>query len=170
MRILAVIGALASIVVIAAGGFFFGGFYSVAATDEDPGIVNAALIQVRVASIGRHAVEPPPAQWDDPAMVRAGAHAFATRGCVNCHGAPGMLWAKFSEGLNPGPPDLKNVVGGIPPRALFWVIRNGIRMTGMPSFNKAGVPDPEIWQMVAFLKKLPTVSDADFKTWSMSGP
>jgi hypothetical protein len=43
-------------------------------------------------------------------------------------------------------------------------------MTGMPSFAGAGVPDPEIWSMVAFLKKLPTVSDADFKAWSASSP
>jgi hypothetical protein len=40
----------------------------------------------------------------------------------------------------------------------------------MPSFATAGVPDPEIWSMVAFLKKLPTVSDADFKAWSASAP
>jgi hypothetical protein len=39
-------------------------------------------------------------------------------------------------------------------------------MTGMPSFAGAGVPDQEIWSIVAFLKKLPTVSEADFKAWS----
>jgi hypothetical protein len=42
-------------------------------------------------------------------------------------------------------------------------------MTGMPSFSAAGVADPEIWSIVAFLKKLPTVSDADFKAWSTAG-
>jgi hypothetical protein len=43
-------------------------------------------------------------------------------------------------------------------------------MTGMPSFGTVGVPDPEIWSIVAFLKKLPTVTDADFKTWSTATP
>ena len=43
-------------------------------------------------------------------------------------------------------------------------------MTGMPSFGTIGVPDQEIWSMVAFLKQLPTVSEADYKTWSTSGP
>ena len=61
-------------------------------------------------------------------------------------------------------------MGGLQPREIFWVVKNGIRMTGMPSFAGAGVPDPEIWSMVAFLKKLPTVSDADFKAWSASSP
>jgi hypothetical protein len=36
----------------------------------------------------------------------------------------------------------------------------------MPSFGKAGVPDPEVWQIVAFLKKLPGVSEADYKSWT----
>ena len=46
------------------------------------------------------------------------------------------------------------------------MVKNGIKMTGMPSFGAVGVPDQEIWSIVAFLKKLPNVSDTDFKTWS----
>ena len=56
MRILAVVGALAIIAGVSAAVFFFGGFYSVAGTVEDPAIVRWALIQVRTASIDRHAV------------------------------------------------------------------------------------------------------------------
>lgn len=170
MRILALIGALGLIVAIIAAVFFFGGYYNIAATEQDNGAVAWALIQVRQTSIDRHATDTPPGTLNDPATIQAGAKAFAARGCVNCHGGPGAQWAKFSEGLNPGPPDLKDVVGGLQPREIFWVVKNGIRMTGMPSFAGAGVPDPEIWSMVAFLKKLPTVSDADFKAWSASGP
>ena len=51
-------------------------------------------------------------------------------------------------------------------RELFWVIKNGINMTGMPSFGPIGVPDQEIWSIAAFLKKLPIVSDQDYKTWT----
>lgn len=170
MQILALIGALGIIVAIIAAVFFFGGYYNIAATEQDNGAVAWALIQVRQASIDRHATDTPPKSLDDPATIQAGAKAFSARGCVNCHGGPGAQWAKFSEGLNPGPPDLKDVVGGLQPREIFWVVKNGIRMTGMPSFAGAGVPDPEIWSMVAFLKKLPTVSDADFKAWSAASP
>jgi len=108
----------------------------------------------------------PSISLDDPAVVQAGARAFSARGCVNCHGGPGANWAKFSEGLHPSPPDLKEVVNGLEPRHLFWVIKNGINMTGMPSFGPTGVPDGEIWTIVAFLKKLPSVSDQDFKAWT----
>jgi hypothetical protein len=56
------------------------------------------------------------------------------------------------------------------PRELFWVVKNGIKMTGMPSFGAAGVPDKEIWSIVAFLKKLPSVSEADYKAWTGPAP
>lgn len=169
MRILALIGALGIIAAVAAAVFLLGGYYNIAATQQDPGIVAWVLVHVREASISRHATDTPPGSLDDPATIKAGAKAFATRGCVNCHGGPGAMWAKFSEGLNPGPPDLKDVVGGLAPAELFWVIKNGIRMTGMPSFGAVGVPDQEIWSIVAFLKKLPTVSDTDFKAWTAAG-
>ena len=165
MRFLAFIGFFAIVVGIGAAVFFLGGFFSVAATAEDPGIVNWGLIQVRQASIARHTKEVPLVALDD-AAVRAGARAFAERGCVHCHGAPGVEWSKFSEGLRPDPPDLKEIVAAREPRELFWVIKNGIKMTGMPGFGLVNVPDREIWNIVAFLKKLPSVTPADFKTWS----
>ncbi len=166
MKFLAIIGVIAIVVAVAAAVFFFGGFYSVAGTEKEPGIVASALIHVRQASIDRHAVDMPSISLDDPAVVQAGARAFSARGCVNCHGGPGANWAKFSEGLHPSPPDLKEVVNGLEPRQLFWVIKNGINMTGMPSFGPTGVPDGEIWTIVAFLKKLPSVSDQDFRAWT----
>ncbi|HET9716035.1 MAG TPA: cytochrome c [Pseudolabrys sp.] len=166
MRVLAVIGALAIVVVIAAAVFFFGGFYSVAATAEDPTLVQWTLVRVRIASINRHATDDPPASINDQNAVQAGAKAFSSHGCANCHGAPGVTWEKFSEGMNPAPPDLKEVVEHRSPSQLFWVVKNGINMTGMPSFELAGAKDEEIWAIVAFLKKLPGVSDADYKAWT----
>jgi len=164
--LLAFIGLLAFVCVIAAAVFFFGGFYNMAATSEDPAFVNWALVHVRQASIMRHATDTPPMSLDDAAVVQAGARAFSERGCINCHGAPGVEWAKFSEGLRPDPPDLKELVDQRKPQELFWVIKNGIHMTGMPSFGLIEVPDREIWTIVAFLKKLPSVSEEDFKAWS----
>ena len=166
MRLLAFIGFLGIVAAIGAAVYFFGGYYSVAATAWEPPIVKWALIQVRKASIARYAGGTPASVSFDAATVTAGARAYAARGCVNCHGAPGADWAKFSEGLRPDPPDLKDVVKERQPAHLFWVVRNGINMTGMPSFALAGVPDPEIWQIVAFLKKLPEISDVDYKSWT----
>jgi mono/diheme cytochrome c family protein len=166
MRILAGIGALAIIAAIAAAVFFFGGFYSVAANEPDPGVVHWVLEHVREASIERHANESSSVNLDDTDILRSGARAFATRGCTNCHGAPGVNWQKFSEGLQPDPPDLKDIVKEREPSELFWVVKHGIKMTAMPSFGAIGVEDKEIWSIIAFIKKLPNVSEADFKAWT----
>jgi mono/diheme cytochrome c family protein len=64
------------------------------------------------------------------------------------------------------------VVNKLQPQELFWIIKNGIKMTGMPSFDAQDppMPDQEIWTVVAFLKKLENVSDEDFKAWSTAPP
>jgi hypothetical protein len=167
LNFLALIGVLAIFAGIGAATFFFGGLFNVAANDPDPDIVNWSLIQIRKASIERHAVDRPPAgSLDDPAMAQAGGRAYAANGCTYCHGEPGMEPATFSEGLNPAP-DLEAVVKDRPPAELFWVIKNGIKMTAMPSFgaDKPPVRDKDIWAIVAFLKKLSSVSDKNFKAW-----
>jgi hypothetical protein len=167
MKLLGLIGLLAILGGIGVAAFFFGGYFSVAANHPDPDIVDWALVQVREASIARHAADQPPESLDDPALVWAGARAYSQRGCTNCHGGPGVEPAHFSDGLNP-PPNLKKVVNELQPRELFWVIKNGIKMTGMPSFgaSRPPVPDQEIWTMVAFLKRLLSVSEEDFKAWT----
>ncbi len=168
MRILAAIGALAIVFGILAGIYFLAGFYNVAAAVDDPAAVKWALIQTRAASIARHEDEniKPPFALDDQTIIQQGAREFANAGCVNCHGGPGVKWSKFSEGLNPDPPDLKDVANERSAAGIFWVIKNGIRMTGMPSFGKAGLSDDQLWHIAAFVKAIPKVSDADYKSWS----
>jgi mono/diheme cytochrome c family protein len=166
MRLLAAIGALAIIVAIALPIYFFGGFYNVAATDQHFNIVTTALDRVRMASINHHATDTPKVSLDDPAVIQAGAKAFSERGCVSCHGAPGATWATFSEALYPSPPDLSEVGQHRTPAQIFWVVKNGLKFTGMPGFAAVDMKDDEIWKVVAFVKKLPSVSEADYKAWT----
>jgi mono/diheme cytochrome c family protein len=169
MRTLAVIGALAIIVAIGAAVFFFGGYYSVAESEDNPAIVDWALASIRGASVAGHATETPPTSLDDSATVKAGARTYATIGCVNCHGGPpNANWAKWSEGLKPVPADLKVMAKERTASQLFWAIKNGIKFTGMPSFGLAGASDQDLWSIVAFIKKLPSVSDDEYKAWTTS--
>ena len=169
MRFLAVIGAVAIIAAFGAAIYFFGGFYNVAENVDNPAIVDWALSNVRAASVAGHATETPSTNLDDPGTVKAGARAYATIGCVNCHGGPpNANWAKWSEGLKPVPADLKAMAKDRTASQLFWAIKNGIKFTGMPSFGLAGVSDQDIWSIVAFIKALPNMSDADYKAWTAS--
>jgi mono/diheme cytochrome c family protein len=167
MRFLALIGALAIIVAIAGGIYFFGGFYNVGQTADNPAIVDWALASVRGASVAARGTEAQPANLDDPEIIKAGARLYATVGCVNCHGGPpDANWAKWSEGLKPIPADLKVMAKERTPSQLFWAIKNGIKFTGMPSFGLAAVPDQDIWSIVAFVRKSPSVPDDEYKAWT----
>jgi mono/diheme cytochrome c family protein len=170
MRILAAIGAVAIVLGILAGTYFLGGFYNVAAAVDEPALVTWALTRVRLASVARHEIENAKAPFalDDPTVIREGARNFANAGCVHCHGGPGAKWSKFSEGLNPGPPDLKDIANERSTAEIFWVVKNGIRMTGMPSFGKVGLADDQLWRLAAFVKAIPKVSEADYRTWTTS--
>jgi mono/diheme cytochrome c family protein len=165
LKFLALIGLLAILGAIGAAFFFFGGFFSVAGTVEEPKIVQWALVKVRQASIARNAKDRPPADLNNAELVKQGARAFATRGCVTCHGAPGVEWQKFADGLNPGAADLHEIADQREPREIFFVIKNGIKMTGMPGFAASDVPDAEIWSIVAFIKR-GEVSEDDYKAWT----
>jgi mono/diheme cytochrome c family protein len=167
MRFLALIGALAIIAAVAAAIYFFGGFYNVGETADNPAIVDWALASVRGASVVAHGTETAPANLDDPETVKAGARVYSTIGCVNCHGGPpDANWAKWSEGLKPIPADLKVMAKERTASQLFWAIKNGIKFTGMPSFGLAGVSNQDVWSIVAFIKKLPSVSDDEYKAWT----
>jgi len=165
--LLALIGFLAIVAAIAAGVYFWGGFYNVAANAVGHPFVEHTLQSIREASITRRADAKPPGSLDEPDTIKVGAQAFAKRGCVVCHGGIGIQRDVFARGgMNPGPPGLKTL-SGQEPAEIFWVIRNGIRMTGMPSFGKVGVKDEDIWPIVAFIKKSQSISPEDYKAWTM---
>ena len=166
MRLLAVIGALAIAAIVAGGVFFFGGFYDVSAVNGGDQAVEWAVRNVREASVHRQAKAPPqPAWFGKPETVKAGAQEFAEEGCANCHGAPGVKPEKFARGMDPDPPDLGRVGRKADPAAIFWVVKHGIRMTGMPGFGDH-VKDEDIWKLTAFVKQMSGTSPATFKQWT----
>jgi mono/diheme cytochrome c family protein len=155
---------------IAAGGvYFFGGYYDVAAVGPGNPAVEWAVKKVRQASVRMHAKDfPAPSWFNDPKTVQAGAHEFTEEGCVRCHGAPGRKPDKFTQGMNPSPPDLGRASAPDPPSKVFWIVKHGIRMTAMPEFGShAG--DDEIWRAVAFVKHLRQVTPAEYQAWSDGG-
>ena len=91
---LAFIGLLAIIAVIAAAVFFFGGFYSVAGTEEDPGIVNWTLAQIRQASVARHGKDTPPVSpRTNVSGLRSPARSmFQSKTSGRKYIAPRLLW------------------------------------------------------------------------------
>lgn len=81
--------------------------------------------------------------------------------CVVCHGAPGVDVSEIGQGLNPPAPELTLPrVQRRPDGELFWIVSNGIRMTGMPAFKPTHKPD-EIWKTVVFIRHLEEITRAE---------
>jgi mono/diheme cytochrome c family protein len=81
--------------------------------------------------------------------------------CAGCHGAPGHQRFLGAAYMNPAPPDLTKGPSDLSPAEMFWVIKHGIRMTGMPAWGPTH-PNARLWELVAFLRRLPMLSPADY--------
>jgi mono/diheme cytochrome c family protein len=97
-----------------------------------------------------------------PGLLKEGLEHYKEN-CVVCHGAPGVDAGEIGQGLNPPAPELTLPrVQKRPDGELFWIVSNGIRMTGMPAFKPTHKPE-EIWKIVAFLRHLEEVTPDEQK-------
>jgi mono/diheme cytochrome c family protein len=121
---------------------------------------------VRVRSVRARATGiTPPSDMASDANVLAGTEHFAAH-CASCHGAPGVPRGDIAAGLYPKPANLRDSAQRYTPGELFWIIKNGIKMSGMPSWNDHS--DDELWATVAFIEKLPAMSDDDYRQLVMA--
>jgi mono/diheme cytochrome c family protein len=146
----------------------YSGAYNVAAVVPDPAIVRWLLSTNMQRSVVRHAQSvSAPAQLTEE-QARKGI-AIYKETCVYCHGAPGQDPGDIGKGLNPEPPYLPDTVARWSSAQLFWIIKNGIRMTGMASYG-AVHNDDEIWSLVAFVQRLPNMTPEQFKQMEAAAP
>jgi len=80
--------------------------------------------------------------------------------CTGCHLTPGADETELSKGLYPKPPNLTKDL--VDPAHAFWVIKHGIKASGMPAWGKS-MNDEYIWNMAAFLQELPTLNAEQYK-------
>lgn len=148
---LIVIGALVAGAALA----IVGGVYNVAADDEHSGLVYHVLETARERSIARRLSDVSVPNLNDPKRIRRGAGNYDSM-CTRCHLSPGAAATELSRGLYPRPPNLTKSADENPARA-FWIIKHGIKSTGMPAWGKS-MDDDYIWDLVALLSQLPTMS------------
>jgi cytochrome c553 len=102
-----------------------------------------------------------PPKLDDLERIRLGAGHFHS-GCALCHGAPGESRNPIFNRMLPPPPSLSRVAADWSDKELFWIVKNGIKYTGMPAWV-AQKRDDEVWAVVAFLRFLPTLTNAEYQ-------
>ena len=152
-------GTLAALA-LGAAAFVVSGIYDIGADDHHTKPVLATIELLRERSIAARSggIEVP--NLEDPLKIVAGADRYASL-CVDCHLAPGVTKSALRPGLYPHPPNLAQRVAPETRRA-FWIVKHGIKMSAMPAWDKS-LSDDEIWEVVAFVKKLPEMSEETYQ-------
>jgi mono/diheme cytochrome c family protein len=136
------------------------GAYNVAADEPHWRVTEWMIETLRVRSVAARSSAIAVPDLDDDAMIRAGAGNYDAM-CAGCHLEPGVASTEQSRGLYPAPPDftehrLED------PAAAFWTVKHGIKLTGMPAWGRS-MDDEHIWGMVAFLRRLPSLSEQQYR-------
>ena len=103
----------------------------------------------------------------DPNRISRGAGQYADM-CSGCHLAPGMKRTEMSEGLYPRVPELRRKTT-LTPEEQFWVVKHGMKKTGMPAWGVTH-DDDLLWDVVAFVRKLPELTPEQYKTLVKNAP
>lgn len=159
LRTLLVAAVLALALGVAGAGLVvWMGVYDISATQQHTAPVYKLLqVAMRRAVVAHGDTVPQPVpDLATPARVREGASHYRAH-CVQCHGAPGIAPDPFAFGLRPAPANLLPVGREWEPAEIFWVVKHGIKMTGMPAWDYR-LADDQIWSVVAFVRAMPRMT------------
>ncbi|ACV26710.1 MULTISPECIES: c-type cytochrome [Kangiella] len=161
------------VAVVGGIGFLYSGFYQVGADNQHNGFTYWALETLRERSISRASsnIKVPP-DLDNPNRLLVGGADYNDM-CSGCHLKPGKVESDLALGLYPAPPNLTDTVQQIvasdeQARRRFWIIKHGIKASGMPAWG-VGHDDERIWNMVAFLQRLPDLSPEQYQILTARG-
>lgn len=157
----ALAGALITLLILGAIGaaIILGGLYPVAASSHHSPPVRWAITEAREHGVQRSAAGLTAPNFT-PADIHEGGSHFKGM-CQECHGGPGAEPEEFAGGMNPHPPNLARAAGDLSVEQVFWIAKNGLRMTGMPAFGKTD-EDEELWKVAAFVKQLPKFPASEY--------
>jgi len=152
-----------TLVATSASAIVFGGMINVAATDPHWATTEWVLhttMQNAVRSSARGITPPEGVDLRDPALAeRAFGHYSVA--CTTCHGAPGVAPSPWMI-TNPPSPLLVETAERWSDGELYWIVKHGIKMTGMPALGPTHA-DEDLWAIAAFVRQLPTMKPEEYQ-------
>jgi cytochrome c553 len=150
-----VLRAAALLVVLAAGGFLVAasGIIPVKASSGHWGITAWLLHFSMERSVSTQTLWVSEPSLDEPWLAMKGAGHYET-GCRPCHGAPDLRSPRIAMAMTPHPPYLPPLIAEWEPEELFYIVKHGVKFTGMPAWPSQE-RDDEVRAMVAFLLRMP---------------
>ena len=141
--------------------YIYSGSYNISAMVPHNGLTLWIINTVTDNSIEHHAKDIKAPNLMDSSLIQTGFNHYRMM-CVGCHGAPGRDQGRMAKGYYPKPPLLVEAVKDWKAPELFWIVKNGIKMTAMPAYGRTH-SDEEIWAITAFLQKLPGMTKEQFQ-------
>ena len=138
----------------------------------EPGVIETVIARtMRGLAIprGERDLKNPVANSD--AVFAAGLAHWADH-CAACHGNDGSGDTEIGIGMYPKPPDMRRApTQDLSDGSLFYIIENGIRLTGMPAWGDGTAGSAEgSWHLVHFIRRLPTLTPEDLATMGELNP
>ncbi len=157
LGLLAILAAIALAVV-------YTGAYNVAATEEHMSVTRWAFDTTMHQSIKHRAEDVKSSEGVTPVLLAKGASAYKSM-CQHCHAGPGVEREKWADGMRPRPPHLVEAAAEWTPGEVIWIVKHGIKMSGMPAFGSTH-DEAEIRAIAAFVKELPAMTPERYASFA----
>jgi len=145
---------------LGAAGVVLGGLYDVAASTQHTQAVYSLMETAFERSVRRRARSIQAPALGAPDQLVRGATCYRDH-CLACHGAPGVAPGPAALAMQPLPGPLVDAAALWRPRDLYWITRNGIRMTGMPAWEYR-LSEADLWAVTAFVARLSQLAPAEW--------
>ncbi len=139
----------------------YGGWYNIGATAQHFPFVYTVLEEGMANSVRHHARDVQVPRLGGEQQLRLGAAVYRDK-CLQCHGGPGVAQSTIGMSMQPIPGPLVDATQHWEARELYWITKNGIKMSGMPAWEYH-LGEDEIWAVVAFVRAMPAMSAQDFR-------
>lgn len=111
-------------------------------------------------SVATHSLGVEPPVLTEPRLIMKGAGHYES-GCRPCHGSPHRRPPKIVQSMTPPPPYLPPRIATWKPKELFYIVKHGVKFTGMPAWPTQQ-RDDEVWAVVAFLLAFPKLDSEQY--------
>jgi mono/diheme cytochrome c family protein len=153
------LGFATAILVVFVAGALVAATFNVAASESETALEKDILHSIMRNSVQMRAASAQPSAYTED-QTRKGFQEYNEM-CIICHAAPGKERSFISKGMRPQPPLLADAAKQWTDAQLFWIVKNGVKMTGMPAFGLTH-SDDTIWDIVGFVRGLPQMTPDRF--------
>ena len=165
-------GAITAILLIALGSYGYAKWFAhgFSARTTPPAIessIAASMLRAAIPAGARDRQNPIAASEE----VFAEARAHWADHCASCHANDGSGQIPLGQQMYPPAPDMRrDATQKKTDGELFYIIENGVRLTGMPAWGGNGKHEPDSWKLVRFIRHLPSITPAEIQQMESLNP